>query len=79
MAFDYGKIPVGFYDKILIEKNGIRKFWHWHKFDSVTRSLKIKPNDYFLDVGCFCGSLIGRFIPYKNTKCFGIDILKDQI
>lgn len=78
MSFDYEQIPEGFYDKIFEGPDGVRKFWHWHKFDSVLRCIEEKPNQTFLDIGCFSGSFIGRFVPHE-VKATGVDILQTQI
>ena len=78
MNFDYDQIPEGFYDKIFLGPDGVRKFWHWHKFDSVLRCIDEKPNQTLLDVGCFSGSFVGRFVPFE-VKAIGVDILETQI
>lgn len=78
MNFDYGQIPEGFYDKIFQGPDGVRKFWHWHKFDSVLRCIDEKHNQTLLDVGCFSGSFVGRFVPFE-VKAIGVDILETQI
>lgn len=78
MSFDYEQIPEGFYDKIFEGSDGVRKFWHWHKFDSVLRCIKRRPDQSILDIGCFSGTFIGRFVS-DEMKAIGIDILKTQI
>lgn len=76
--FDYSEIPTGYYDHILDGPDGIRKFWHWHKFDSISRVLKeVAPNS-LLDIGSFAGSFVGRFVP-DNIHSLGVDILEQQI
>jgi 2-polyprenyl-3-methyl-5-hydroxy-6-metoxy-1,4-benzoquinol methylase len=80
MTFNYEEIAPGFYDKIFDRPDGIRKFWHWHKFDSVLRSIKIEKQPLnLLDVGCFSGSFSGRFLNPEIIKSFSIDVLKEQI
>jgi 2-polyprenyl-3-methyl-5-hydroxy-6-metoxy-1,4-benzoquinol methylase len=79
MSFNYDKIPQGFYDKIFDTADGMRKFWHWHKFDSVVRSLDMKRSRSLLDVGCFSGTFTGKFISSPLTRATGIDILPEQI
>lgn len=80
MAFDYSKIPEGFYDKILDSSLGIRRFWHWHKFDSVVRSITLsKPKLTLLDVGSFSGSFTGRFIDEEMIQSKSVDILESQV
>lgn len=77
--FDYASIPKGFYDEIFETSGGMRKFWHWHKFNSVTRALRSTKITSLLDVGCFAGSFLGRFMNDRNISCLGVDILEDQI
>ena len=79
MSFTYDKIPKGFYDNIFDTSDGMRKFWHWHKFDSVVRSLNMQKAHSLLDVGCFSGTFTGKFISSHVTRATGIDILPDQI
>ena len=79
MSFNYDKIPEGFYDKIFDSADGMRKFWHWHKFDSVVRSLDLKTSRTLLDVGCFSGTFTGKFVSSASTHATGIDILPEQI
>jgi SAM-dependent methyltransferase len=77
--FDYEKIPEGYYDKIFDSANGMRKFWHWHKFDSINRVVEVYKPKSLIDIGCFAGSFIGRFVKNKEIKCLGVDILDSQI
>lgn len=77
--FNYDSIPLGFYDKVLDQKDGMRKFWHWHKFDSVKRALTISNDRRLVDIGCFAGTFIGRFLKGQFLEKVGADILKDQI
>ena len=82
MNFDYSSIPEGYYDHILYGKNGLRKFWHFHKFDSVLRYIPIdkKGNEKsILDVGCFAGSFLGMIDKDTFGSQYGIDILPPQI
>jgi 2-polyprenyl-3-methyl-5-hydroxy-6-metoxy-1,4-benzoquinol methylase len=82
MGFDYSKIPRGFYDDVLRGPDGIRKFWHYHKFDSVLRFI---PKEYqrnnktILDFGCFAGSFLGHISEECFPRQLGIDILEEQI
>lgn len=78
-TFNYNSIPLGFYDEILESKDGMRKFWHWHKFDSVKRLLILNPTSSLMDVGCFAGTFIGRFLQNTFRKKVGVDILENQI
>lgn len=80
MEFNYDLIPAGFYDQIFDAPNGMRKFWHWHKFDSVLRTITItKSKMSLLDIGCFSGSFAGRFLPPERFNTIGVDILPRQI
>lgn len=76
--FDYSKIPYGHYDKVLDANGGMRKFWHHHKFDSVSRTIHEESYKCLLDIGCFAGSFIGRYCPNENMH-YGVDILNNQI
>ena len=80
MEFNYEQIPDGFYDKIFDGPDGIRKFWHWHKFDSVVRSIEASTEKMsLLDIGCFSGSFSGRFLNENAFQSTSIDILPSQI
>lgn len=82
MSFDYSGIPVGYYDQILHGPGGMRRFWHFHKFDSVLRSI---PSEFkykhrsILDVGCFAGSFLGSLPEGMFARAVGVDILSEQI
>lgn len=78
MSFNYDSIPYGFYDKIFESKDGTRKFWHWHKFDSVVRTIDFTHVNTLLDVGCFSGSFAGRFLS-DSIRSVSVDILESQI
>jgi 2-polyprenyl-3-methyl-5-hydroxy-6-metoxy-1,4-benzoquinol methylase len=82
MSFDYSKIPNGFYDNVLSGPDGMRKFWHYHKFESVLRYIPSNlfgPNKNILDIGCFAGSFLGMISPSIFTHQLGVDILPGQI
>ncbi len=80
MQFDYGGIPAGYYDQILLGKDGPRKFWHWHKFNSVMRMITAERTRMrLLDVGCFSGSFAGRFLSESLFESTSLDILPAQI
>lgn len=77
-AFDYSTIPLGYYDRIALQKKGIRSFWHHLKFKRIIDTFGIN-NDSILDIGCFAGTFLGM-IPETTFKVqFGIDIQKDQV
>lgn len=80
MTFNYDLIEPGFYDKIFDAPDGMRKFWHWHKFDSVQRTITETHTPMsLLDVGCFSGSFAGRFLDENKVNSTSIDILETQI
>ncbi len=82
MTFDYEKIPAGFYDDILNGPNSMRKFWHYHKFESVLRFIpeSLKGTDKkILDVGCFGGSFLGMIDQQTFGEQLGIDMLPGQV
>lgn len=81
MSFNYDSIPIGYYDQVFLKKNGLRKFWHWHKFNTVLRCLKLNSSKSLMDIGCFAGSFIGRFVhdEFPKIHCLGVDILKEQV
>ena len=77
-AFNYDKIPIGYYDLIAEKKSGIRSFWHNHKFERVLSSL---PNniDSLIDIGCFSGTFLGMIPEERCSRQTGIDIILKQI
>lgn len=81
MSFDYSRIPEGYYDSILSGPDGMRKFWHYHKFDSVLRYMPESQGQprSILDFGCFAGSFLGLVSEDLFAKQVGVDILPSQI
>ncbi len=81
MSFDYSKIPEGYYDSILNGPDGMRKFWHYHKFDSVMRYMPEGNGEprSLLDFGCFAGSFLGLVSQKQFATQVGVDILPQQI
>lgn len=82
MNFDYSKIPVGYYDEVLAGPLGMRRFWHYHKFESVLRYIPAHlqgQDKSILDIGCFAGSFLGMVPESQFGEQLGVDILKDQI
>lgn len=77
-AFNYDKIPIGYYDLIAERKTGIRSFWHNHKFERVLSSL---PNniDSLIDIGCFSGTFLGMIPEERCSQQTGLDIILKQI
>jgi 2-polyprenyl-3-methyl-5-hydroxy-6-metoxy-1,4-benzoquinol methylase len=82
MTFDYSLIPKGFYDSVLSGPDGLRKFWHYHKFESVLRYIPsnlIGNDKNILDIGCFAGSFLGMIPQEMFSFQLGVDILPEQI
>lgn len=82
VPFDYSGIPEGYYDQIANGPNGVRKFWHYHKFESVVRYIPpalMGPDKRVLDVGCFAGTFLGMIPKELFGTQVGIDILPNQI
>lgn len=77
--FDYSSIPEGHYDHVLENGSPMRKFWHWHKFSTVVRSLGKNENKSILDVGCFAGSFLKQLPGSEFYHQVGVDILDQQI
>ena len=76
--FDYENIPIGYYDKVLIDgirKNkGIQANWHNKKFSKVYE--RISESKTHLDYGCGPGTFIGN---YSEIESVGVDISEIQI
>ena len=76
--FDYEKIPIGYYDKVLTDglnkKKGIQANWHNKKFLKVYEM--ISSSKLHLDYGCGPGTFIGN---YSEINSIGFDISKVQI
>lgn len=79
MSFDYSKIPVGYYDRILYGPNGIRKAWHELKFRRIRDFLETHQGQSILDVGCFAGSFLSMIPEALYARQVGIDILAEQV
>ncbi len=77
--FDYSSIPEGHYDHVLENGSPMRKFWHWHKFSTVMRSLGENKNKSILDIGCFAGSFLKQLPKNEFNSQIGVDILDQQI
>ncbi len=77
--FDYGSIPLGHYDRVLREGNGIRRLWHLSKFERVLDYLPRRAGQSLLDVGCFAGSFLSMAEPERFSRQLGVDILPAQI
>ncbi len=78
-AFDYGQIPVGYYDSVLRGGNPIRRLWHLSKFERVLDCLPTTGMRSLLDVGCFAGSFLSMVPETQFSHQVGVDILAAQI
>jgi 2-polyprenyl-3-methyl-5-hydroxy-6-metoxy-1,4-benzoquinol methylase len=79
-SFDYGRIPVGFYDQMLRRGGGgVRRLWHTLKFERVLDYLPEADGGSLLDIGCFAGSFLSMVPRHRFERQVGIDILPDQI
>lgn len=78
-GYDYGQIPVGFYDQVLRGGNPIRRLWHLSKFERVLDYLPQQPQGSLLDVGCFAGSFLSLVPEARFARQLGVDILAAQI
>jgi 2-polyprenyl-3-methyl-5-hydroxy-6-metoxy-1,4-benzoquinol methylase len=78
--FDYGRIPVGYYDRMLRQGGGgIRRLWHTLKFERVLDYLPESDGGALLDIGCFAGSFLSMVPRHRFERQLGIDILPEQI
>ncbi|MBX3206653.1 MAG: class I SAM-dependent methyltransferase [Labilithrix sp.] len=77
--FDYGRIPIGYYDRMLREGGGIRRLWHTLKFERVLDYLPESDGGSLLDIGCFAGSFLSMVPRHRFERQLGIDILPEQI
>lgn len=73
--FDYGAIPVGYYDEVFHRNKGVQSKWHQLKF-SVLRS-RLKGYEHHLDIGCGPGTFIGTL--GEEHLSVGVDISASQI
>lgn len=78
-AYDYGTIPVGYYDRIFRGPKGIRRLWHVSKFERVLDCLPEENGGALLDIGCFAGTFLSTVPRYRFDRQLGIDILPEQI
>jgi 2-polyprenyl-3-methyl-5-hydroxy-6-metoxy-1,4-benzoquinol methylase len=77
--FDYGRIPVGHYDRMLRQGSGIRRLWHSLKFERALDYLAEADGGALLDIGCFAGSFLSMVPRHRFERQVGIDILPEQI
>lgn len=78
--FDYGRIPIGYYDRMLRDKSGgIRRLWHTLKFERVLDYLPESGGGALLDIGCFAGSFLSMVPRHRFERQLGVDILPEQI
>lgn len=78
-SFDYGRIPIGYYDQMLRRGNGMRRLWHTLKFERVLDYLPEADGGALLDIGCFAGSFLSLVPRHRFERQVGVDILPDQI
>lgn len=80
-SFDYGKIPVGYYDRLLrgSGSGGVRRLWHTLKFERVLDYLPEADGGSLLDIGCFAGSFLSMVPRYRFERQVGVDILPAQV
>lgn len=78
-GFDYGAIPIGFYDAVLRGGNPIRRLWHLSKFERVLSCLPRNAHQSLLDIGCFAGSFLSMVGSDRYERQLGVDVLPAQI
>ncbi len=78
-SFDYNRIPIGYYDRMLRKGGGIRRLWHTLKFERVLDYLPESDGGALLDIGCFAGSFLSMVPRHRFERQVGIDILPEQI
>lgn len=76
MTYDYEQIPIGFYDRIYVQRKGIRSSWHHMKFARFAEAMRGCRRH--LDIGCGPGTFIGT-LPAGAHDSVGIDIAPSQI
>jgi 2-polyprenyl-3-methyl-5-hydroxy-6-metoxy-1,4-benzoquinol methylase len=77
--FDYGGIPVGYYDRILHRGHPVRRLWHVSKFERVLDYLPTEEGGALLDIGCFAGTFLSLVPRGRFVRQVGVDILPEQI
>ena len=78
-SFDYSRIPLGYYDAITREGNGVRRLWHLSKFERVIDYLPRRRGQRLLDIGCFAGTFLAMLDADDFAYQLGVDILPDQL
>lgn len=73
--FDYGNIPIGYYDELYRKGRGVQCQWHRLKFHSLHEFFGV--NQKHLDIGCGPGTFIGSLPVHIDS--IGIDIAQSQI
>lgn len=73
--FDYGNIPVGYYDEVYRRRRGVQSRWHHDKFTFFRKF--IAAGESHLDIGCGPGTFIAS-LP-ATVRSTGVDIAADQI
>lgn len=78
-GFDYGRIPRGYYDRVLRDGHLVQRAWHRYKFDRVRGMLEVPDGSRLLDVGCGPGTFLGGFATGVRIDMTGIDVAGEQI
>ncbi len=79
VSFDYSRIPLGYYDTITRDGNGVRRLWHLSKFERVIDYLPRRRGQRLLDIGCFAGTFLAMLDADDFAYQLGVDILPEQI
>lgn len=74
-TFDYGSIPVGYYDQVFEQRQGVQSKWHHLKFARIRDA--IAGQRRHLDIGCSAGTFIGTL--GEDHDSLGIDLVEAQI
>ena len=77
-GYDYERIPIGFYDRVMRSGHPVRRLWHLSKFERVLDCL---PNtaESLLDIGCFAGTFLSLVPQSRFARQLGVDVLPSQI
>ncbi len=78
-AYDYSKMPEGFYQDVIENGHPVRRAWHLQKFERVIECLPERKGQSILDIGCFAGTFLGRLDGEWFTRQVGVDIIDKQI
>lgn len=73
--YDYGLIPIGYYDQVFDLSAGVQSKWHHLKFERIRDAMQGCRRH--LDIGCSAGTFIGTLGPDQHSV--GIDLAEAQI